>query len=95
MDLDFDLWAKEADSPFWLYTSFIDREKNKWVRTQRFISVCKKIADKMNLHFFSRNNDTAYFSLPPKLNATEDELIRDITARIEKIFIELLKNYHP
>ena len=49
----------------------------------------------MNLHFFSRNNDTAYFSLPPKLNATEDELIRDITARIEKIFIELLKNYRP
>jgi len=93
IDLELSLWAKEADTPFWLSVSFIEKDNKNWSRTSKFNHECKKIADKFNLHFVERNNDTL-LSLTPKLDVTEDEVISDLVDKIEEIFNELEKNYH-
>jgi len=90
IDLELSLWAEEADTPFWLSIGLIEEDKNYWSRTNQFNHDCKKIADKFHLHFIDRNNDTL-LSLTPKLNVTEDEVIKDLVNQIEMIFNELDK----
>jgi len=92
IDLEMSLWAKEADTPFWLSVSIIENDKKNWSRNALFNHECKKIGDKFGFHFVKRNDDTL-LSLPPKLNVTEDEVIKDLVDKIEQIFNELEKNY--
>jgi hypothetical protein len=90
IDFELSLWAKKADTPFWLSVGLIIKDSNYWTRTDAFIKVCKNIADKFNLHFIDKKDDTL-ISLPPKLNVTEDEVVNDMADKIIKIYMEFEK----
>lgn len=88
IDLELSLWAGIADTPFWLSISIIDANQKNWIRTSKFKRKCEKIGNKLNLHFVDRGNDTL-LSLNPKLNMTEDAVIKDLVDKIEHIYKEL------
>jgi hypothetical protein len=85
VDFSLQLWAEEAEIPFWLSVSIIGDNFNDWGMTHSFAYLCKKVADKLNIHFIQRDKEVL-FALSPKLNATEDEVISNLILQIEKIF---------
>ena len=85
LDFEIQLWAKYADSPFWLT---VVKDKSSWTINDEFIRKCEKIAFKHKYAFIKRNKEIL-FALQPLLNETEDRVINDLTNRIEQIYKDL------
>lgn len=88
MCLKMEFWSKYTDTPFWL---FIGEKKVKhWKSTEKFKKNCERIALSLN-HKYYEKNDYVYFSLKPKLEKTEDIVIKDLAEQIITIFQEVEK----
>jgi len=87
LDFEIQLWAKYADSPFWL--TIVD-DKSSWLGSDELVRKCQKIAFKYKYAFIKRNKEIL-FALSPLLNETEDRVINDLSNRIEQIYRDLIR----
>ncbi len=83
--LKMELWSEYADTPFWI--SIVETKKG-WSSTEIFKRNCEKIAFNLK-HKFVEINSEIFFSLKPKLNETEDIVIKDLADQIELIYKEI------
>lgn len=71
-----DLWSKNLDTPFWI--GFQD-SKN-WATTPQLIESCHKAERLIDTKIFQK--DRIYFPIFPKLDVTEDIVIKDMANQI-------------
>ncbi len=82
MGLKMELWSEYADTPFWL--SIVEK-KEGWRAGEKFKKTCEMIAFRLK-HTCVEVNGEIFFSLKPKLDETEDIVIRDLAKQIEGIY---------
>lgn len=88
--LHFDHWAKEADTPFWV--TFKDILSGQyWSMSDTFRTRIKDTAQKLGYEIYE-NNYEIFIPLPPLLNVTGDEVVKDMTNRILDLNEELTRN---
>lgn len=95
LNLNFDLWAKYADTPFWInIKDDLVSDKTKWIMTEQLRRHCRTVATKLNIAVCETNSREKLFELTPLTDKTEDVVVDDlanqITNLITAIEIEML-----
>ncbi len=86
--LKLDLWEKFADTPFWLSVS--EANEKEWTSTEQLKNAIETLCAKYDFVSIPHSNNKGFFlSLKPVLFETEDIVIRDLTAQVEKIIEEI------
>ena len=82
LNVKFESWARDADTPFWLWISEkVDGEKH-WRRTNEFKRACQEVAAQFGYSILVQSNNIVFFALFPLLNKTEDLVISDMSTQI-------------
>ena len=85
-DLGLDYWAVRADTPFWLSIKIEDKnQQDKWFVSQELINICKKIAFENKIVLEFNIDNVPYFGIFPLLNQLEDNVVKDLTTKVEQI----------
>jgi hypothetical protein len=96
IQLRFDLWAKGADTPFWLLLKDDQLSPGEyWKMSSNLKSKIKKAALKFGFSIFEDNLNELYLALPPLIDVTGDEVVKDLAKKIMDLGDELSKNSSP
>lgn len=89
--LRFDYWASVTDTPFWV--SFKDDcSGQNWNMSESLMSKAKKTALKLGYEIHEYISNEFIFALPPLLDVTGDEVIKDLANKIIGLCEELTKD---
>lgn len=92
--LRFDYWASVTDTPFWV--SFKDDcSGQNWNMSESFRNKTKKTALKFGYEIHEYISNELIFALPPLLDVTEDEVIKDLVKKIIDLSNELSQQSLP
>jgi hypothetical protein len=86
LDVNLKYWATTFDTPFWLTIKNIGGKA--WNQTNELKNKLKEISSKTNMKIHDINGDFI-FSIIPKINDIEENVIKGITHDIIQIFKEL------
>jgi hypothetical protein len=90
--LRFDLWGKVADTPFWIIFKDILSAGDYWRMSEDFRNNVKNAEIKFGYTTFKDSFNELYFALPPLLDVTGDEVIKDMANKIIDLSDELTKD---
>lgn len=88
LNLKFELWSSCADTPFWINFKIINEEK-KWVMTEGLWKACKNASSLLKHATHEPYFGEFLFALFPKLQETEDVVIRDLADQVGVLEREL------
>ena len=83
LELNTYLWAEYSDTPFWIAI-----KDKAWQQPNEFKNKLMNASKKHKINIFN-NNDILYFSLIPKRNEIEENVINNIAEKIVRISKEL------
>lgn len=84
VNMNFDLWANKADTPFWITVKDIIEGTN-WAVSQSFYLQVKNYVQKNSIPAFENTDRVFFIPIYLKTEVTEDVLIIDIAEQIEKL----------
>jgi hypothetical protein len=91
LNLDFDFWAKNADTPFWLGVHLRLSDKKDWAVPKSLEQICRKVAIKFHRSIALKENKIPCFPLFPLINETQNLVIKNIGEQIISLINELNK----
>jgi hypothetical protein len=80
----FELWEKNADTPFWL--RLYDSINGKWCVREQTIKKLKEYAHSKGLTFFETNKREFYLPVYPLQSASEEEVVTNLVSTLQEIF---------
>jgi len=87
--LRFDLWGKLADTPFWVIFKEILPDGGHWGMTENLRSKLKNAERKFGYQTYEESFTNIFFALPPLIDVTGDEVIKDLSNKILELSDEL------
>lgn len=90
--LRFDLWGKAADTPFWVIFKDILPDVGFWRMSDDLRNKVKYAEIKFGYATFKDSYNELHFAIPPILNVTGDEVVKDFANKIIDLSDELTKD---
>lgn len=88
--LNFEYWAKEADTPFWLKIEQRKENSKKYIQSEELKSKIKKIALIIGKTILEDKKEGNFIPIYPKTEEDKDNVIKDMVVQINEIFTLLL-----
>jgi len=80
INLKFNIWAQEADTPFWI--SVDDNISKSWSMSKELKFKMKKLASRLGVQMHEDSYQDLYFALTPLTGETEDTVVDDLVQQI-------------
>jgi hypothetical protein len=90
--LRFDLWGKVVDTPFWVIFKDILPAGGYWGISENLRNKVKHAEIKLGYTTYKDNYNEIYFAIPPLVDVTGDEVIKDLANKILELSDELNKD---
>lgn len=88
LEVRFDYWEKDVNTPFWLCLREIQTTDGKWTQTERFKNEIRNVVAKNSFTLYE-DKGILFVPIIPLLEKTEDVVIKDIADKIETIINDL------
>ena len=85
LNVKFESWARDADTPFWLYLSVISENEKEWLRSDQLSQAVFDFGNQHGYTIVPDSNNVGFVALFPLIDKTEDLVVNDMANQI--IFI--------
>jgi len=89
LDLKFESWARDADTPFWVSITEKTEKPKIWITSDKLRRINREIVSQFNYKMITNNWGHLCFALFPLLDKTEDLVIRDMADQITFLLEEI------
>jgi len=90
LQVNFNFWAEDKATPFWIGIKEIDKNSGKWLEDGNLLNIAKKTLP--DLRTYDEADGYPFYPLIPKLHVTKDEIVRDFSRQISSITSTLENN---
>lgn len=85
INIRFDLWARYADTPFWLQVKDDTISGKYWIQTPSCQSILRKIASRLGTRLQEVNKNEYWLALPLLTNQLEDAVVHDLAQQVMEV----------